>query len=318
MSATSADVARRAGVSRATVSQVLNGHEDRFAAETAEKVKAAAVELEYQPSAAGRALRRGSSDVVIALLPNTTFGGNLQDLFEQMSADLAEHGYTLVLRISNPSAQELDRVVTGMKPAAVFSLTPFSEQERAVLDHRQVLAIDPPSVSQVDHNRAIGELQAQTLIARGHTRLAYAHLQDARQDPFGFAREEGVRAVVLAHGLADIQVIRVDVAPASALAALDSLESGPVAIACYNDDVAMALLFAARTRGLDVPTEVALIGMDHTPLSRVTLPPLTTIEYDLHAAALHGTVGLLRSLGAGVPTPTLAPAELSLVEGETA
>ena len=42
MSATSADVARRAGVSRATVSQVLNGHEDRFAAETAEKVKAAA------------------------------------------------------------------------------------------------------------------------------------------------------------------------------------------------------------------------------------------------------------------------------------
>ena len=64
-----------------------------------------------------------------------------------------------------------------------------------MLDHRQVLAIDPPSVSQVDHNRAIGELQAETLIARGHTRLAYAHLQDARQDPFGFAREEGVRAV---------------------------------------------------------------------------------------------------------------------------
>jgi len=318
MSATSADVARRAGVSRATVSQVLNGHEDRFAAETAEKVKRAARELEYQPSAAGRALRRGSSDVVIALLPDTTYGGNLQDLFEQMSRELAEHGFTLVLRVSTPSTQELDRVVTGMKPAAVFSLTPFSDAERAVLDHRQVLAIDPPSVSQVDHNRAIGELQAETLIARGHTRLAYAHLQDDRQDPFGLAREDGVRAVARAHGLGDVQVLRVDIDPASALAALDSLDSGPIAIACYNDDVALAMIFAARTRGRQIPADVALIGMDHTPLSRVALPPLTTIEYDLHAAAEYGTAGLLRSLGAGVPTLTVSPAELTLIDGETA
>jgi len=318
MSATSADVARLAGVSRATVSQVLNGHSDRFAAGTSEKVKAAARELEYQPSAAGRALRRGSSDVVIALLPHTTFGGNLQDLFERMSRDLAEHGFTLVLRISTPSAKELDRVVTGMKPAAVFSLTTFTPAEREVLERRQVLAIDPPSVTQIDHNRAIGEMQARTLIDRGHTRLAYAHLQDARQDPFGVAREDGFRAAALAHGLDDIIVVRVDVDPVSAAAALDRTAPPKVAIACYNDDVATALLSAALARGFEVPRDVALIGMDRTPLSRVTLPPLTTIEYDLDAAARYGTVGLLRSLGAGVPTETPSPAELSLIEGATA
>jgi DNA-binding LacI/PurR family transcriptional regulator len=317
MSATSADVARLAGVSRATVSQVLNGHSDRFAVDTAEKVKAAAKELEYQPSAAGRALRRGSSDVVIALLPHTTFGSNLQDLFEQMSHDLAAHGFTLVLRISSPSTSELDRVVTGMKPAAVFSLAPFTPDERAVLDRRQVLAIDPPSVSQIDHNRAIGELQAEALIERGHTRLAYAHMQDAREDPFGFAREEGMRAVALAHELPDIAVVRVDIDLASALAALDALDTTPVAIACYNDDVAMALLSAAHTRNLVVPADVALIGMDHTPLSRIAVPALTTIEYDLNAAARYATVGLLRSLGAGVPTVSASPVELSIIPGGT-
>ena len=75
MTVTSADVARHAGLSRATVSQVLNGHAHRFADETAERVLRAAKELGYEPSAAGRMLRTGSSDFVIALVPNTTFGG---------------------------------------------------------------------------------------------------------------------------------------------------------------------------------------------------------------------------------------------------
>jgi len=59
MAATSADVARHAGLSRATVSQVLNGHADRFAADTAQRVLEAAKELGYQPSTAGRMLRTG-------------------------------------------------------------------------------------------------------------------------------------------------------------------------------------------------------------------------------------------------------------------
>lgn len=317
MSATSADVARLAGVSRATVSQVLNGHGDRFAVDTAEKVRAAARELAYQPSLAGRALRRGRSEVVIALLPHTTFGNNLQDLFEQMSDALAAHGFTLVLHTSTPSTDELDRVVTGMQPAALFSLTPLTAAQRAVLDRRQVIAIDPPSVTQVDHNRAIGELQGRTLIARGHTRLAYAHLQDARQDPFGAAREDGLRDVARAHGLAEIDVVQVGISRASADAALTALLPAPVAIACYNDDVAIAVLSAAQARGLEVPGEVAVIGMDHTPLSRVVRPRLSTIEYDLVAAARYGTASLLASLGAGVATETLSPVELELVDGET-
>lgn len=317
MNATSADVAQLAGVSRATVSQVLNGHADRFAPATAEKVTAAARALKYQPSVAGRALRRGTSDVVIALLPHTTFGTNLQDLFEDLGAELATHGYTLVLRLSTASVEELDRVVTGLKPAAVFALTPLADAERAVLERHGTLAIDPPTISQVDHNRAIGELQARTLIARGHRRLAFAHLRDARQDPFGDAREDGVRSVAVAHGLADIEVLRLALDLDSATAALESLGPGPAAVACYNDDVAIALMSAARALDRSIPDEVALIGMDRTPLSRATLPRLSTIEYDLHAAAGYASASLLHSLGAGAPTPTASPTALTLIDGDT-
>lgn len=317
MNATSTDVAKRAGVSRATVSQILNGNGERFAADTAARVLAAARDLDYQPSVAGRTLRRGSSDMVVALLPFTTFGGNIQDLFERMGRTLADHGYTLVLQISTASIEMLDRMVAGMKPAAVFSLTPLTVAEREVLDRREILAIDPPSVTQVDHNRAIGELQARTLIARGHTRLAYAHLQDERPDPFGFAREEGVREVAAEYGLAEIGVAHVPLRLEPAARALDALGTTPVAIACYNDDVAMALMSAARLRGLGVPDRVALIGMDHTDLSQTTVPALTTIEYDLTAAATAGTASLLRALGAGSPQQTSAPTVMAVVDGET-
>ncbi|WP_248148121.1 LacI family DNA-binding transcriptional regulator [Microbacterium aoyamense] len=310
-------MAKHAGVSRATVSQVLNGYAERFAPETAAKVFASAAALGYEPSAAGRALRRGSSDFVVALLPHTTFGGNLQDLFEQMTVTLADHGYTLVLRMSGSAASTLDRMIAGMKPAAVFSLTPFTSAEQEVLRRRNVLAVDPPSVSAVDYNRAIGRMQGLTLVDAGHRRLAFAHLRDERQDPFGFAREEGIRDVAHERGLDDPQVIDVSIDLDSALSALDALTTPGIAVACYNDDVAMSLLAAARVRGLEVPRDVAVIGMDRSDLSRIALPRLTTIEYDIVAAASAGVASLLKALGAGAPLPASTPAFLSLIPGDT-
>ncbi|SFS16914.1 transcriptional regulator, LacI family [Microbacterium sp. cf046] len=317
MVATSADVARLAGVSRATVSQVLNGHAHRFATETAQKVLHAAQELDYEPSIAGRTLRRGSSDFVVALIPHTTFGSNLQDLFERMTLTLADHGYTLVLRMAGVSPRSLDRLVVGMSPAAVFSLAPLSDEDREVLNKRGVLAIDPPSVTEVDHNRAIGQLQARTLIDAGHRHIAYAHLRDERQDTYGLAREEGVRDVARVYGLEPIGVAHVALDLKEAVARLDELGPLPLAIACYNDDVAMTFLSVARDQGLEVPGDLAVIGMDHTNVSRISVPRLTTIEYDLASAAEGGTASLLRALGAGTTRPEAAPAALELIPGET-
>lgn len=318
MIARSEDVAQRAGVSRGAVSQILNGRGERFSQATQERVKQAALELEYQPSAAGRALALGSSDFVIALIPNTTFGGNLQDLFEQATDELATHGLTLVLRLSTPTTAALDRLVSGMKPRAVMSLTPFSPEERELLDRRGIRAIDPAITARDSLNEQIGAMQARHLIERGFGRLAVARLQDARQDPFGDGREAGVRDACQLAGLPEPISVRLDIDLEHALQTIDLLGTPPVGVVCYNDDVATALLSAATVRGLRVPADLGIVGMDHTPLGQLTLPRLTTVAYDSAAPTQNFIAAVLATLTGGddrAASPT--DIRLRLVPGDT-
>lgn len=318
MIATSEDVARRAGVSRAAVSQILNGRGERFSAATRERVRKAAVELEYQPSAAGRALAKGSSDFVIVLIPNTTFGGNLQDLFETVTDELSARGLLLVLRLTTKTTAALDRLVAGVKPRAVVSLTALSDEERALLSRRGVLAVDPTVSSRSTVNHEIGELQGRHLIDRGYTRIAVARLHDARQDPFGDARLEGVRAACRHARLPEPAAVQLRVDLDEAVAALDELDTPGLGIACYNDDVARALVSAAQVRSRGIPSDIGVIGMDHTPLSQAVLPRLTTISYDTAASVQQSVSAILVALGEASPLAALGTGiGLRLVPGDT-
>lgn len=314
MAATSEDVARRAGLSRATVSQVLNGHSQRFAPETAQRVLQAAKELDYEPSAAGRMLRTGSSDFVIALVPNTTFGSNLQDIFETVTDLLAEKGLTLVLRLSTQSPSSLDRILAGMRPRAVLSLQPFTDAEREVLSEREVPGFDTTTGG--DLNYAIGRIQAEHLVARGYQRIAFAHLRDSRLDPYGTDRELAVSDVCSNAGLPAPAVIGLGIDLGDAAAALDALQPG-YGIACYNDDIAITLLTAATQRGWHVPSDIGLLGMDHTPLSQVTNPRLTTVGYDLAAVAQNTMAAALGALSRE-DAPPFTNIDLRVISGESA
>lgn len=303
---TSQDVADRAGVSRSTVSQILNGRAELFNEETRARVAKAVADLGYQPSAAGRALARGSSDIVIALVPHTTFGGNLQDIYEALTEELARRGLTLVLRLSSDSAESLDRLVVGLKPRAVLALSPLPQAQRELLGRRAVELLDPAQFPGPDINAQIGALQARYLIGRGYRRLAYAHLRDARQDPFGGPRELALADECRANGLDEPRILHLGITPEDALAALAELGTPGYAVACYNDDVATALLYAAREKGWRVPDDIALIGMDNTPLSRLTNPPLTTMGFDTAQVTEASVRSLLGRLDKqGLPPPAV-------------
>ncbi|WP_372984764.1 LacI family DNA-binding transcriptional regulator [Microbacterium sp.] len=314
MAVTSADVARHAGLSRATVSQVLNGHAHRFAADTAERVLKAAKDLDYEPSSAGRMLRTGTSDFVIALVPNTTFGGNLQDIFDTVTELLAQKGLTLVLRLSTQSPSSLDRILAGMRPRAVLSLQPFTASEKEILAERGVPAFDTSTGGNL--NYAIGRIQAEHLVAQGYRYIAFAHLRDNRLDPYGDDREKAVKDVCAAADLPAPRVVGLGVNADDAATALDDLDPG-FGVACYNDDIAITLLNAANRRGWQVPTDIGLIGMDHTPLSQVTNPRLTTVGYDLAAVAQATMATALGALGQEEISP--APdIKLRVISGESA
>jgi DNA-binding LacI/PurR family transcriptional regulator len=302
---TSSDVARLAGVSRGAVSQILNGRGERFAAGTRERVFAAARSLEYEPSAAGRALARGASDIIVAVIPHLTFGSQLQDMMEVLTDELGRHGLLLVLRHLTASPEPFDRFLAGLRPAAVLALAELPVDHLRVLERRGVRLVGDAAQSQrvtVGHD-AVGALQAQHLYDRGHRHLAYAYVADRREDVYGPLRAAGFAERCRDLGLEPPQeiTVRLDVDDPKRHRYMKGVAL-PVAVGCYNDTTALVLLSEAQREGLQVPDEVALVGVDGLLLGRHAVPRLSTVVYDTTLLAQHLAARVLNSLGIAIET----------------
>ncbi|ROO86577.1 DNA-binding LacI/PurR family transcriptional regulator [Actinocorallia herbida] len=294
--ATSADVARAAGVSRATVSHVLNNQVERFSAETVERVRDAALSLGYVRSAAGRALVMGRSDFVVLVLPYTTFT-NVQDVIEVLSSEVEKIGLSPVVHFSVPRAQtatsrRLQHMVETLRPAGVVDLGGLSPHDIAFLDEVGCMLVngEGQGQQQPDYNTAIGDFQARHLRARGYPTLAYGFLSDARDDPYGQMRADAVAAYCAQERLAPPLYLRVPLEQEGARKVLEEAlpRTGvPLAVACYNDLVALALADAAKSLGLDVPRDLAVIGVEYAPFGQVITPRLTTIAADVPVSLSH-------------------------------
>ncbi|MEU8141771.1 LacI family DNA-binding transcriptional regulator [Nonomuraea sp. NPDC048901] len=281
MRVSSKDVAQRAGVSRSTVSYILNGHGDRFNQATREAVERAVAELGYRPHSAGRALARGQSDLVLLVLPISP-NSQFSQMADQMTETLAEHGLSLLMCSATASPRSFAAVLTTARPRLVIALSELSEAKRAVLRSADVHALDiAHAISQPGGSSwTAGRMQAEHLMQRGYRRIAYARLTEARDDVLLRAREQGVREACQAAGLDGPQVITVTLRADADLDAIASLPIG-TGLACYNDDTAAAALAAARVIGRTVPQELGVVGMDDTPLATQTSPRLTTIGFGL-------------------------------------
>lgn len=127
---TSGDVAREAGVSRATVSYVLNDTPHQKIAEaTRRRVWEAAARLGYAPSAAARTLRTGRSDIVLGVLPDWPIQHVLGRLIQQLTNAFAEHEFTFLVHSSARPARPLREIWRALTPAAVLALSEFPETE---------------------------------------------------------------------------------------------------------------------------------------------------------------------------------------------
>ncbi|MBO3089506.1 LacI family DNA-binding transcriptional regulator [Cellulomonas dongxiuzhuiae] len=307
---TSADVARESGVSRTTVSYVLNAKTGIALTEaTRQRVLETAARLGYTPSAPARALRSGRSDLVLCVLPDWTIGSAIDRLLDLLATALADHGLTVLVHIcrdSRPLA-ELWRAVT---PCAVLGLTPFGEQDARAMRQAGIpvvgaaLDADPqPDVFAVPQS-SIGALQADHLVSRGRRVLAYASPQDDRVAAFADRRLAGVRAACERHGLPEPLVTAVDLDVASASDAVRGWRAGGVTgVAAYNDEVALAVLAGLRATGADVPGDVAVIGVDDIPAARVAAPALTTVWQAIDAQADYLAAALLAALGLAADPP---------------
>ncbi|MFC5746338.1 LacI family DNA-binding transcriptional regulator [Actinomadura rugatobispora] len=322
--ATSVDVARLAGVSRATVSHVLNGQVERFSAETVERVRGAAAALGYVRSTAGRALVRGRGDFIVLAVPHATVT-RVQEVIEALSADIEELGFTVVVhfagvRAGRKAPDRLHHMIETLRPAGVVNLGGLSEDDMEALRAAGCLVL--PRYRSGDPNLFIGRLQAGHLHARGRTEIAYAFTGDRRDDPYGPGRAEAVAAFCAEAGLAPPAHLHVPIEAAAARKALErlvSLRGRPVGIACYNDEVALALVFAAKGLGLEVPGDVAVIGVERTEVGQVVSPRLTTVAGDLPAIVGFFRYDLARAYGgaASRPEPPGLTDGYRIYQGET-
>ena len=315
---TSADVARLAGVSRATVSYVLNDTpKQTISADTRTRVLDAAASLGYAPSAAARTLRTGRSDVVLCLLPDWPIGPEVGAWLGNLSAELAGAGLTFVVHPGNRQDRPISEIWKAITPTAVIAFAGFSADETAAMRAAGVALVVALLGQEPQHGRElempqhlVGRRQAEHLAAAGHTRLGYAYPDDERLRIFAEPRLAGAREACRRQGLPE---------PASETVALDAQRAadavrrwrarGVTGVCGYNDEVALAVLAGVRLLGLTSPADLAVIGVDDIPPARLAAPPLTTVTTDQRLVAAHLAATVVAAMN-GRPGPTLVAADL--------
>lgn len=320
MSVTSAQVAKAAGVSRATVSYVLNDAPGRvLSPETRETVLRVARELGYQPNALARSLKRGRSNAVLFPLNGVQPNHALGSLLDAVSDALAARGFSLVRDHSlHLDASARADAWAELGPAAVLDMVVRHDDEalqllrdRGIPVLSSVLRGDKAWESSGDvFAREQRVTQLEYLIGRGHRTIRWMRPAALPIDPrIERALVTSMRAIARAGG-ARVEFLSVDIEDAAATVA--GWETLPDAIAAHNDAYAIAVLTALQARGVRVPDDVAVMGVDDEPLGRVVTPALTTISGDFGAFAEAVAEGVEAVL-AGRPATDLPVPEHTLV-----
>lgn len=283
---TSKDVARHAGVSQSTVSYVLNDAPNQSISQaTRDRVRDSARALGYTPSAAARALRRGSTETVLVVLPDAPIGPAIAALLEGVSQVLEPHGHAVVHR-RHRGKGGLGALWQELMPAAIANLAAFPLTEEAAMEAAGI----PVVGAALDGERGrtmrvpqttIGCRQVEHLVQRGHRRIAFAAPTDPHVEPFARGRLAGVEQACADHGLPAPLVLDVPLhadAAARAVQRMRDRDDPVTAVCAYNDEVALAVLAGLRTLGLSAPGDLAVVGVDNLVAGRLAAPPLTTID----------------------------------------
>jgi DNA-binding LacI/PurR family transcriptional regulator len=305
------DVARRAGVSPATVSRVLNGNET-VSLEVRERVFLAVRSLDYRPNAMARGLRRGLG-VSVALLVGDIEQAHFVGLTRYIQSAVEEAGFDLLLYNLGHSAQRLSGFVDRAPSMSLRALVIASSDGLARDLSAKVQALNASgcrviSVGQdlsrlgiasvVHEERAATLLSVKHLIAQGRRRIGYAGRLAG--SAVGTERFRGYKAALSQAGLLYDPDLVFDFsyrftagrnAIARALGSgvrIDALQAG-------SDEIAVGAIAALQDAGLSVPSDIAVMGFGNIDLATHIRPALTTLSSHPDIAAAH----VQQLLGAG-------------------
>ena len=347
--ATINDVAKRAGVSRMTVSRVIN-NTGYIKKETRERILEAIDEMKYRPNMVAKSLvtRRNRTLAYVMV--------NISDPFHNMVSRGIESVafrscYTMMMCDTHSPSRELDYInlfLNNRLGGVVFHHLAISQTQAEELIENGIQCVmmdnevDLEGVSAVNTDNCLGgAMAAEYLFSRGHRRIGCVHgtlERPARgngdtedipyEDTFQFRlwqeRTRGFTDRLRALGLEPAgmfqgngrfdQMVRRSGTIAKALMLMDDR---PTALYCENDIMAIAMLKALRKHGIRVPEDMALIGHDGLDLCGMVLPDITTIAQPRYEMGQTSAKLLIEQIEENAP-PRKVLLKPSLQMGETA
>ena len=317
------DVARVAGVSKKTVSRVINAS-PLLRTDTREKVIRVIAELGYVPNPQARALalRR---NFLIGLLHDNPNAQTVLNVQEGILDVIRDTDFALVVRpVDRHSPTLVDdcrRFIERQRLFGVLFLPPISENDELARMCAQLRCgyvrmgsaqLDDPAHAVGSNDREAVSGAVDYLVAQGHRRIGLI------LGPPGFRsaheRATGFREAMARHGLPvpDELVAQGSYRFQSGVEAGEALlgvAERPTAIFCSNDEMAAGALHTARMRGLQVPGELSLIGFDDAPIAGHIWPPMTTVRWPIRPMARAAALKLILPDSAG-GEPSRFPADL--------
>jgi LacI family transcriptional regulator len=318
------DIARLAGVSRTTVSRVLN-HRPDVDDETRERVLAIIEEQGFVPSITAAGLAGGQSHLIGMLVPSFSWP-MIPELMRGIAEVVNDTAYELVLYTFNDEDFDkkrgniINRLLATQLTAGILAVFPSRATPLLTRLYQQglpVVVIDDQSEHSapwVQPDNVTGAYMAvHHLISLGHRRIA--HIQGPSEYLASHDRHQGYLRALQEAGITpdpDL-VLEGDFLPPSGRACASKLfalppEKRPTAIFASTDQMAYGVLVAADEYGLLVPKDVALVGFDDDAPSAHVRPPLTTIRQPSFEMGRRG-IELLLSL--------LSPPEESAHDGQS-
>lgn len=322
------DIAKRADVSVATVSYVLNNSRP-VSPETKARVLRAIEELDYVPNAVARGLR---------IRKASTIGLILSDITNPFYPDLAKgcediaqtNGYTLIIMNTNDQEHRINSAVSQVKEGKVDGLIVASTLNRdeqalanlikdgypVVLAHRKITGLQVDSV--VADNLSGAQSAVRHLISLGHKRIAM--VTGIEESPVNNKRVQGYLGVMESEGLAiepEWKISGDGKYESSYTAAVKLLnlavEKRPTAIFCVNDIAALGVMDAVQDLGYKIPEDLAVVGFDDMFMSGTRSVQLTTVRiprYEIGQQAVRLLLNRISQPDNYVPTEVILPVSL--------
>ncbi|WP_314146683.1 LacI family DNA-binding transcriptional regulator [uncultured Leifsonia sp.] len=326
------DVARAAGVSKGLVSLALNGRRG-VAEDTRERILTTARDLGWTPNPGARGLSTRRAYALGLILRRAARTIEVDPFFAAFIAGvetvLAERGQVLVLTVVPDRAAEeraYERLASDKRVDGFLLTDLLADDERISLIERlgsQAVSLGTPvggspfPVISRDYDSGIDDLVAH-LVGLGHRRIA--HVSGDERMLHGLRRRERFERAVRRAGL-DAVVLATDFSPeqgAEATTALLDSATPPTAIVYGNDPMAIAGMGVAHARGLRLPGDLSVTGLDGSHIGSYIYPSLTTLDNDPAGWGVAAATALLRLVEDGVAADVaLHPARL-VVRASTA